>query len=407
MQKNLVFYNFNYTLFFIMLYFFIYNPPFSILPVSPKFLLYLLFIPLIINNIFYYYVRELKFFLGIIILLILYSFFRELPNNKEFDLFYIHFLFLFEIFLIPLGIVFFYNKFRQNELIIDIIKIAFVTGIFTILMITLPALSDYVRYSLLKETEFTEAVAHRTYGLSESLTFSYGLIQGLMVPLALFYSKKNKKLLYTIPVFLICVLFNARIGFVPIIVGSFIYIYYNFNIKQFLLITISFFCGYFLLFETDLFLKQKETIEWGLDFFTQVTDFASGSSKANDNTFDSLFGSMLVLPDDELSWIIGTGENIFGRFYGKNSDVGYIIQLTFGGLFYLAMFFCLILSLLKLFKNFKAEEKKIGFIIIVTLLIVNIKGNVFSTVGIFRLSILILFWFFFKNMSNLNKLSNE
>lgn len=384
-----------------------YNPPFSILPLSPKFALYLSFIPLFFNTQFYKYFSKIKGFFSCIVLLILYSFFRELAHIGGFDFFYPNLFFLFEIFLLPLGIIIIYNKISKDDLIVDIIKVAFIAGIFSILMITIPALSEYVRYSLLKEDEFTEAVAHRTFGLSESLTFSYGLIQGLMVPLVLFYSKSNKKLLYTIPVFIICVLFNARIGFVPVIIGALVYMYYNFNMKQFFIIILSLFGGYFLLFQSDLFLKQKETIEWGLDFFVQLIDFTSGNTKTEDNTFDTLFGSMLVLPSDELSWIFGTGENIFGKFHGKTSDVGYIIQLTFGGIVYLALIFALMFFLVKLFSKFSDDEKRIGLIIILTLLIINIKGNVFSTVGIFRLSVLILFWFYFKNTFNNNKLKHE
>lgn len=394
-------------LFFVVLYVFMYNPPFSILPLSPKFALYLFFVPLFFNTQFYKYFSKIKGFFGCIVLLILYSFFRELVHIGGFDFFYPNFYFLFEIFLVPLGIVLYYNKAETNDLVEDVIKVAFIAGVISIVMITIPALSDYVRYNLLKEDEFTEAVAHRTFGLSESLTFSYGLIQGLMVPLVLFYSKSNKKLLYTIPVFIICVLFNARIGFVPVIIGALVYMYYNFNMKQFFVLILSLFVGYFLLFQSDLFLKQKETIEWGLDFFVQISDFTSGNTKAEDNTFDTLFGSMLVLPSDELSWIFGTGENIFGKFHGKTSDVGYIIQLTFGGIIYLALIFALMFFLVKLFSKFSDDEKRIGLIIILTLLIVNIKGNVFSTVGVFRLSVLILFWYYFKNNFNSNKLKHE
>lgn len=384
-----------------------YNPPFSILPLSPKFALYLFFVPLFFNTQFYKYFSKIKGFFACIFLLILYSFFRELAHIGGFDFFYFNFYLLFEIFLVPLGIVLYYNKAETNDLVEDVIKVAFIAGVISIVMITIPSLSDYVRYNLLREDEFTEAVAHRTFGMSESLTFSYGLIQGLMVPLVLFYSKNNKKLLYTIPVFIICVLFNARIGFVPVIIGSLVYMYYNFNMKQFFIIILSLFGGYFLLFQSDLFLKQKETIEWGLDFFVQLTDFTSGNTKNEENTFDTLFGSMLVLPSDELGWIFGTGENIFGKFYGKTSDVGYIIQLTFGGILYLVLLFASMFFLVKLFSKYSDNEKRIGLIIILTLLIVNIKGNVFSTVGFFRLSILILFWFYFKNTFNNKKLKHE
>ncbi|WP_316802140.1 hypothetical protein [Pedobacter nototheniae] len=380
-----------------LLYIYIYNPPFIFFPVSPKFALYLFFIPILLNEKFYKYVIAVKYYIALILFVIFFSFLREINNPQGFVFFVPNLMLVFEIFIIPIGIIMFYNSLKREDLILDVIKVATVAGLITLTLILNSSLSDFVRYSLLKNDEFTESLANRTFGVSESLTFSYGLIQGLMVPFVLFYSKKNAKILYTLPLFFISVLFNARIGFLPILLGLILYFILNFKVKQILFLFFGGLVGYLLLFQTKLFEEQKQTIEWGLDFFTQLSDFSSGQRTTGGNTFDTLFGDMLVLPENGWEWLFGTGRNIFVNVFGESSDVGYIIQLAYGGIMYISIFGFILYNLFKFSKVKNSGEKYLGFLCIAIMLIANIKGNFFTTVGIFRLMVLVIFWFYFNN----------
>lgn len=395
-----------YVLFLFFLYIYIFNPPLSFLPLSPKFGLYILFSPILVTKSFYNYVYKFRFFLFCLLALILYSFFRDLPSVSGFVFFPINLLLLFEVFLIPIGFLMCYKFLNRNDLVIEIINVASFSALITLILILQPNLGDFVRYSLLKNDEFTEAVSHRAFGIAESLTYSYGLIQGLMFAMVLLYSNKNRKLLFTLPLFFISVLFNARIGFLPLLLGSFIYFVVNFKIQRILLTTFGLIICYFVIFETNVFVKQKETIQWGLDFFTQISDFSSGKKTESDNTFSTLFGNMLILPHSELEWLIGTGENIFGKKFGKSSDIGYIIQLTYGGLIYLFIIFMLVFELYKIGvqKFYIRKSKYLLFLLVIVMMIANIKGNFFTTVGIFRIVVLIFFWI---NSSNKQTKSYE
>nr|WP_199156606.1 hypothetical protein [Pedobacter sp. ASV2] len=392
-----VFKRIKYLFFLIILYIYIYNPPFIFFPVSPKFALYLFFIPILLNEKFYKYLVAIKYYIILILVVIFFSFLREINNPQGFVFFIPNLMLIFEIFIIPIGIIMFYNDLKRDDLILETIKLASIAGLITFMLILNSSLSDFVRYNLLKNDEFTESLAHRTFGISESLTFSYGLIQGLMVPLVLFYSKKNINVLYTLPLFFISVLFNARIGFVPILLGLIFYFILNFKVKQVLFLFFGFLAGYLLLFQTKLFEEQKQTIEWGLDFFTQLSDFSSGQRTTGGNTFDTLFGDMLVLPENSWEWLFGTGRNIFVNAFGESSDVGYIIQLAYGGVFYISIFGFILYNLYEFSKVKNSEEKYLGVLCIVIMLIANVKGNFFTTVGIFRLMVLMIFWFYFKN----------
>ncbi|WP_286777300.1 hypothetical protein [Sphingobacterium sp. UBA2074] len=379
--------------FLCLLYIFMYNPPFAFLPVSPKYLLYILFIPILLKKQFYTFASKLKSYFFLLIFLILFSFFREINSHSGFILFYINLGLLFEIFIIPIGLIMFYNTLNRGKLFSDIIKVGVFSSLITLFLILNPTVGDFVRYNLLKSDEFTEAVSHRSFGIAESLTYSYGLIQGLLFSLALFYSGRNKKMLFVLPLFFISVLFNARIGFLPILIGGGIYFFVNFRSKQTLFTLLGLLSFYIIIFETTLFIKQKETIQWGLDFFNQLSDFSTGSKSDGGNTFDTLFGSMLVLPDTEFEWLFGTSQYIFGRSYGNSSDVGYILQLYYGGGIYLFSILMIVWQLYKISKshNYIGVFKYLPFLFASIMLIANIKGNFFSTVGIFRLIVFLCF----------------
>lgn len=398
MKQKVKLYYIKYALFFMMLYFFIFNPPFSFLPLSPKFILYLLVIPYFFKSKFYKYFGYFKSIFLAIIPIVVFSFFREIGLHK-FEFFTLNVTAFFEFLMIPIVIVMMHESFTyKKDLIIDIIKVGCIAAFITILMILLPNINDFIRYQLLRTDTFTEAVSKRTFGLAESLTFSYGIIQGLMAFLILFYSKNNKKILFFIPFFILCVLFNARVGFSALIVGVVFYYIYKFKIVNIVLTAIAFFTVFFLITETSLFKAQKETIEWGLDFFTQSSDFLSGK-KSDSNTLDTLFGDMFVLPTTESGWLVGYGVNIFGRHFGVSSDVGYIIQIYYGGVIYLFLLFVFVFVLFNYIRKLPRKEFLIGCSFIFILLLCNMKGNIFIPIGIMRLILLIIiYWVInFKN----------
>lgn len=406
MKQKVTFYYLKYALFFIMLYFFIFNPPFSFLPLSPKFGLYLLVFPYFLKRKFHRYFGYFKGIFFAIAAIVVFCFLREIEMTKS-EFFILNFTMFFEYLLIPLFLIMFYESFAEDkDMVLDIVKVGIFASFFTIGMIFLPALGDFIRYQLLKTDDFTENVAERTFGLAESLTFSYGIVQGIMASLILFYSKQNKKLLLFLPVLIICIMFNARVGFSALIVGVGFYYAYNFKILNILATVIVLFSLFFIVTETSLFEKQKETIEWGLDFFTQSSDFLSGK-KSDDNTFDTLFGDMFILPDTEEAWLIGNGINIFGRTSGGTSDIGYILQLYYGGIIYLALLFLIVLALFKKVKGLPKKEFFIGSSFLVTIILCNIKGNVFIPIGTMRLIILLVMWFVISNKNKLSLRTNE
>ncbi len=374
-----------YILFVVLLYLFIYNPPFQFISSS---FVELMIIPsvfyIILSWRWYSFAKIFKVEFFLFGLIIMFSFFRELGMSES-VFFRANVLLLIESLVVPYALIIFYSTIMfKNNLFKEIILVGTIAAVITLMMIFLPPLNIFIKNSL-KTGEFEDLIAFRSFGLSEGLTFSYGVVQGLVFALAFYYSRLNSKYLLLLPLLLISIFFNARSGLIPVvfILGYFSIVEFNFKF-----IGLSFLVGfilYFLLFVTDIFADYKETIEWAFDFFVQISDFLAGNADQSDtNTFSTLFGDMAVFPQNTFEWMFGSGENIFLLKSG-NSDVGYIIQLNYGGLIYMFLLFLFISYLIWRLRFLLKNNKWFILLISFTILLGNVKGMFISVNANFRL----------------------
>ena len=92
-------------------------------------------------------------------------------------------------------------------------------------------------------------------------------------------------------------------------------------------------------------------------------DFIYGTNMSSSNVFVTL-QDMILFPNSLEEWIFGTGQFIYTK-----SDIGFILQLYYGGLFYL------LLLLINYFITIKLIDNKYLFVCsIIMLLIANYKG---------------------------------
>ena len=379
-----------YVGFLVLLYLYIYNPPFAFLPLLP---LEIMTIPAVIyitiysrwNDLFSNFKNELFVLLAIIV----FCFFRELGSSES-VFFRANVFFLLQSIILPYYIIALYSHLRKRyNLIKEVVLLGIIAAFITVIMIVFPGLDEVIRYTVLRTNEFSEFITFRSFGLSEGLTFAYGTAQGLIFALTIYYSKYNSRYLWFLPFILISILFNARIGFVPVIFSLVYFVIIKFNVKFILIFSGIGLVLYFLLFQTDLFSEYAKTIEWAFDFFTQSSDFLTGNKSGSDgNTFDTLFGEMAVLPKDLGSWIIGTGENIFIS-KSANSDIGYLIQLNYGGITYLAILFSLIGVMMWRLKFLVKEYLWLILLFLFTIVLTNVKGIFIGIIPSFRLIMLI------------------
>jgi len=365
----------------------------------------ILSIPLLLTKKFRSYLFKFRELFILISLIVIYSFFRDLIGG-EFVKLPSNITLYTDVYLLPIIILYFFHFLSvKDNLIEDIIITGIIASLFTLLSILSPAIGDFFRFDLLKTNEFTDLVAYRTFGLAELLTFTYGITQGVIFCLILFFSKQNKFFLFFIPLILISILFNARTGFTPVIIALIFYLINYFNIKLVVNTTILAVIALFIIPQITFSNEQQRTVEWGLDFFYQLNDLFTGSQSSDSNTFDALFGYMVVLPSTDLQWLFGTGEYIFAKSHGNDSDVGYIIQLYYGGIFYIILLFLIVIWMYKssrIYKKYNKPAFLISLVLILTTIIVNVKGEIFSSNGYLRLCVLIFLFFNIKTSKSKN-----
>ncbi|WP_157274865.1 hypothetical protein [Pedobacter sp. Leaf194] len=323
----------------------------------------------------------------IFFIIITYCLAREFFGSSIF--FRVNIFFLTQTIFLPYFLVSaYFNIKNHNNLIKDLILVGSVAAFFTLIMILLPSVADFIRYQVLKTDDFTELVSFRSFGLSEGLTFAFGTAQGIIFALALFNAKKNPSYYFLLPLLLLSIIFNARVGLVPVLFSLVYFTVLKLNIKLLLVIALITILFYLVIFQTSLFKDYAQTIEWAFDFFLQSSDFISGQSTADTNTFDTLFGRMAVLPTDINGWIFGSGENIFTSEQ-NNSDIGYLIQLNYGGITYLILLFSLVFYMLFRMRIINKQYRWLILLFAITILLSNVKGLFIAIIPSFRLIALI------------------
>ena len=120
----------------------------------------------------------------------------------------------------------------------------------------------------------------------------------------------------------------------------------------------------------------------------EVSSLLSGEEQTT-GTFGNL-SRMIIIPDRFLGFMLGTGKDIY--LANDSSDIGYILQLNYGGIIYVLFFFFIVLKLYKIIrKNNLPQNRWFNIVFIGTFLICNIKGNFFATHSGVRMLMLLFF----------------
>lgn len=345
-------------------------------------LIYLFFNSSGIKRFFEIFSVEFRF----VLFFIIYCIFRTLIGG---DSLYISMWIrtIFEFFLIPYVLLDLLSK-RKLDSYKNFNSMLLLLGcmgaIITALCIINPSFNEIIKahFSVIEDDNYLSAISYRCFGISDSLPFSYGIIQGIILLIGLIYIKENKWGIIFLPFIAISILLNARTGFLIAVLGFLVYIIFA-KPKLERLIPIIALVGIGVIvagqFITN-YIDEKGLI-WLTDFFNELDSVFLGSN--NDTaTADMLLGDMLILPTTLGDWLIGKGYRLW-RTNGDNSDVGYVLQLMYGGILYV---FPLYLFIYKMYKRLRSSGYKVHAIIFLVIFSVsNIKGDFFPYNGAFRL----------------------
>lgn len=377
-----------YIFFILCLYIYLYNPIFQVLGFGIiKLLLFVSLIYLFFSKGFIFLFKYFKKEIIFTILLIVYSFslVMILGNGTALMVPYQHAVWFLECFIIPIFLLFFFKDiFRKQSWEFLVAVVGTIASIITLYLIVNPEINLWVRESIIYNSldAQTTILDFRGFSISEGSSFAYGIVQGFILSFCLFSIRKS--FFYFIPIIplLISILFNARIGFSTIIISLILLIIFKrIRIKS-LIIGAVLVIAIIFLFNNSVFISENaKSMEWGLNFFEQTFSFVRGEN--NNETYSKLFDEMLFFPSSLSGIIFGEGRIVFAQ--SPNSDIGYVNQIFTGGIIYLLIMLFFLLYMYK--RNLQyATDKLYPALFILSLLIVNIKGNSFFIPnGFFRL----------------------
>ncbi len=362
----------------IVLYFYIYAPPFQILPFgSDKPFLLFSFLYISYYNqwrILFDIFRKEWIFLATIFFC---SLFIYLLHREDNSLCLYDFLLALECLPCSYTIYHLWNKLKVETLKLDklIIICAIVGSIISSFLLLNPEYTYYIKTTLLKYPEhLLDRFLYRGYGISDGLLFSYPVIQGFCFAFVLVNVGGNN-ILYKSSLILLfaSIMANARSGFVPIAITVLLLLRYRglLLLKYaliFILLLLIFAGSINLLIENNEMLKAAS--EWAKSSIYILNDLMAGEKTEN---IDVLLGDMVVYPTTIDEWLVGSGNNLFGNEFSP-TDVGYFIRLNYGGICYLSLWIFLCLYM---FRRLYRINRGISLILFLSLVYLNYKGDFF------------------------------
>jgi hypothetical protein len=386
----------------ILLYLYIFQPP----VINKLFFIgleaILFFFVLIMNtSAIYQRLKVFKVELTLLLLIIFHTLFRDALSGKV--VYFDRFLaWGFQSFIVGLMILFLLRN-NKTSIINLLYWTALLAAVLSVMLLLFPAFDRF--YESIQIDSYYEIyesfeVRYRAYGISENLTFTYSFIMGLFAGYSFFLVKRN--LLFIIPmfIFVIAMIFNARIGIVGLLVllthSCFIQGNYRGILKLVVGMLIS---GVFLnvlatynnVLIADLVVFSN--LNWVSNFFV---DIFSGDN-AEHSTLSVIFGDFIIFPDESISeLLIGTGESLFGRV-GQSSDLGFILQIYYGGFTFFALILVFIsICTYRLCKTIGIFHWFTSFFFIMVV-VLNIKGFIFAATPGGRLLFFLYLYFIYQH----------
>lgn len=378
----------------IIYYCYIYSPPFVFVPFGLDKLVF-------IFAIFYISYKKtwLKLFkcfskeFFCLFLITIISLFISIIHRQQFILFLYDLILLIEAIPTSWALWYFFQSIEIGNKNKIIIFSAIIAGILTLFLISHPIIMQTLKENFLKYPDrLKTSFIYRGYGLSDGLFFSFPVIQGYCLGMLLMNIKRWNPIVSILMIVLgiLCVMVNARSGFVPIIVAIIITMcQHPKTILKILVIGMGF--VYVLSSIVVVFVESNEllntAVEWSLSTVDIVKSFFNGEKVEN---IDALTGDMLFFPRSIDEWLIGTGLNASSSDkLSHNSDIGYVIRLMFGGLIYVV--FWIVLCILMIKRLWKID-KALTCLLFISLVYLNYKADFFVLTPSSRFLFMIYVW---------------
>lgn len=385
------------TLITMFIFLFIYNPPmFPFNTMHICFIVSILYILYDDINKYISFISRKKIFLILVLglLSILFGTIIVLVNETSFGPVYQTGLIFIEVLLISYAI---WRMIRRTELSKDnffdiLIAVGLIqAGIAIILFLSPTFKAEFVKFFF--GTNHSDELLYwmrvRYYGLANNMLYAMPIATGFISAISFSKFMNNNKVKYFVfsLILLVPVILNARIGLIVFVIASlFLVKPKKEQLKEQLkLISIFVLTVILAIVYITFFLdKSSEFYIWFKDLFKELLSFVG----IGEGSYLSEFIKMTVIPPPDI-FLFGMGKTIMIKepLYGY-SDIGFINDLFFGGIFYTVLLYTAVILIFLLPKN-KDKSNRMIYAIIFVMIISNVKGIAFTSNNFMHLFVLI------------------
>jgi uncharacterized membrane protein YhaH (DUF805 family) len=142
-----------------------------------------------------------------------------------------------------------------------------------------------------------------------------------------------------------------------------------------------------------------------MDGFTEVINLLTGKEGDKKGNVDVL-STMIIFPKTILGLVFGTGKDVYLLSSVGHSDIGYILQVYYGGIIYLVLLLSFIFSISRRLKRSNTQHRWFNYVFIATVLLCNVKGYFITTNSGMRTLMLLAFIYLFYGDNNTNYLEH-
>ena len=281
-----------------------------------------------------------------------------------------------------------------------------IQGIFAMISFLNPNIQKFFIENMIK-FGFGENIislsSKRMYGFGFNFTFTMPILQGVLSILALYLSVRvSLKYIFFVPLLVFSGIINARIIIIVLLIGISLIIldFYKLNIikmiKVLIILIISFILG--SIFINIIKINLESTYIWIMDGWNEIVALIKGEEIGYFTYINS--SNKWKIPNG-ISLLFGKGLDIMKGFDGISSDIGYINDIWFGGIFFSIMIYYLFIRiLLKIYKsnnNQNINKKFLSIFLLIIFFVSNIKGPI---VRVSEFTCLILLLYTVRNIDN-------
>lgn len=285
----------------------------------------------------------------------------------------------------------------------SLLVVGSIASIITLFCVLMPEFNLYLKrvvmhYSM--DELNNEMNDYRGFGFASLLSSDYGFIMGVLLVIGCFFHKTNRWFIYFMPLIILAALVNARTGLIIALTGLLFFLISNRNLKYSIALVLLSVFIYNFSYELISFLNLNEkTIDWLTYTYESTSDALTSGDINQSESLTALFVDFWIMPDDMSQWLFGRGFDLFRNTQGvPPSDVGWIREVNYGGLFYLIPLIALFGMMFR--RLFKLNNKAFALFFLATICIINTKTIIFPGSRAFYILVILYFMSFIQIRDN-------